>query len=173
MVRAVCKNDKKVCGSFVAYTVLILNRRWITPAIFFVLTVATGVLGIFFPAALTLFLLLLAATALLSVAIVLKLRNTVKKLTAGQFAEIVNTYVFGEDRFQIETKIGKKPKRRKFYTVSSFALSSGKTRSISMSARSLLFDSKEKYRRGNGGRFEAVAARVIRFGSKCYGEEYQ
>ena len=87
---------------------LILNRRWITPAIFFVLTVATGVLGIFFPAALTLFLLLLAATALLSVAIVLKLRNTVKKLTAGQFAEIVNTYVFGEDRFQIETKIGKK-----------------------------------------------------------------
>ena len=79
-----------------------------TPAIFFVLTVATGVLGIFFPAALTLFLLLLAATALLSVAIVLKLRNTVKKLTAGQFAEIVNTYVFGEDRFQIETKIGKK-----------------------------------------------------------------
>lgn len=108
MVRAVCKNDKKVCGSFVAYTVLILNRRWITPAIFVVLTVATGVLGIFFPAALTLFLLLLAATALLSVAIVLKLRNTVKKLTAGQFAEIVNTYVFGEDRFQIETKIGKK-----------------------------------------------------------------
>ena len=67
-----------------------------------------GRLGIFFPAALTLFLLLLAATALLSVAIVLKLRNTVKKLTAGQFAEIVNTYVFGEDRFQIETKIGKK-----------------------------------------------------------------
>lgn len=67
-----------------------------------------GRFGIFFPAALTLFLLLLAATALLSVAIVLKLRNTVKKLTAGQFAEIVNTYVFGEDRFQIETKIGKK-----------------------------------------------------------------
>ena len=108
MVRAVCKNDKKVCGSFVAYTVLILSRRWITPAIFVVLTVATGVLGIFFPAALTLFLLLLAATALLSVAIVLKLRNTVKKLTAGQFAENVNKYVFGEDRFQIETKIGKK-----------------------------------------------------------------
>ena len=53
-------------------------------------------------------IIILAATALLSVAIVLKLRNTVKKLTAGQFAEIVNTYVFGEDRFQIETKIGKK-----------------------------------------------------------------
>lgn len=110
MVRAVCKNDRKAYASFMAYTVLVFNRKIVTPALFAVLTVVTGILSIFFPASFTLFLIFLAGTLLLFAAIAMKLRSAVNRVMkqSPDFPYIENTYTFHENRFEIVTRIKNK-----------------------------------------------------------------
>ncbi len=117
MVKAVCKNDRKGYASFLIYTVLVVNRKIITPTLFSFLTVVLGVMSFFFPAAVVLFLIFLAGTLLLFVGVALKIRSSVNRVVkqSPDFSNIENTYTFYENRFEIVTKVRKKKEQKEVF----------------------------------------------------------